>query len=344
MKRALNRFFYIYIAIIILFILTFKGDSIKTQESIFVNSEERYVYPGGFQVGLYLDFDGVYVDGIQTITQYDGIKITPCEDKIYKGDYILAINDEILHSKKDMINVIKNSEGKELDIQVLREGDKKHIKLTPVKAVTGDYMLGLWVKDDTQGIGTVTYIDSNGDFAALGHGISDNNKGKAINLEKGFVYKAKIIAIVKGEKGKPGELVGSIDYKRENFIGDIKDNSVKGVYGTKLDCFVEEYNLEMMQVGHMKDVESGKAFVRFYKGNEYKDYEIYINELNYNETKNITFEVKSDELLDLTNGIVQGMSGCPIIQNGKIIGAVTHVFVDDSTKGYGIFIDNMLYR
>jgi stage IV sporulation protein B len=216
------------------------------------------------------------------------------------------------------------------------------VSIQPVLDESGEYKIGLWVKDDAQGIGTLTFIDSNQCFGALGHGISDETTSSLLNIENGLLYKTKIVSIIKGSNGKPGELVGTIDYSGTEKLGRIIENSSCGIYGKLDKDLTKTYNLELMEVGVSSLVHKGTAFIRMYQGNEYKDYEIELTNISYNGQKNLTFCVKSEELLNLTNGIVQGMSGCPIIQDNNVIGAVTHVLVDDSTKGYGIFIEKMM--
>ena len=156
-----------------------------------------------------------------------------------------------------------------------------------------------------------------------------------------MIYRTRILSIVPGKNGEPGELLGTIDYREDN-IGSIRRNTDKGIYGENAYSLYKEYSPELMKAAGSYEASKGTAYIRFYNNGSFHDYEIDITDLKYGDSKNITFKVTSGELLKLTNGIVQGMSGSPIIQNGKIIGAVTHVFVDDSTCGYGIFIDRML--
>jgi stage IV sporulation protein B len=237
---------------------------------------------------------------------------------------------------------VKESGGKSLTFSLLRGGIEFDVSISPVLDESGEYKIGLWVKDDAQGIGTVTYIDSNLYFGALGHGISDETTSSLLNIENGLLYKTKIMSIIKGSDGKPGELVGTIDYSATEKLGRIIENRSCGIYGKLDKDLIETYGLELMEVGISSQVHKGTAYIRMYSNNGYKDYEIELINISYNGQKNLTFCVTSEELLELTNGIVQGMSGCPIIQDNKLIGAVTHVFVDDSTKGYGIFIEKMM--
>lgn len=303
---------------------------------------EKYVYTGGFQVGIYLKCDGIYVVNTETICTDDGQNIAPAKGLIKKGDYIIEADNEKVETKEQLSKIISECDGQPVSLVIRRDGNISYADITPVKNVAGEYKAGIWIKDDTQGVGTVTYVCDDGGFAALGHGISDNETGKVLEITGGNIYKTRILSIVPGKNGEPGELLGTIDYKQENIIGDIDKNTDKGIYGENAYSFYEEFSPDLMPVGGAYEVKKGKAYVRFYTNGSYNDYEIEINDIRYAESKNITFKVTSPELLKLTNGIVQGMSGSPIIQNGKIVGAVTHVFVDDSTCGYGIFIDKML--
>lgn len=303
--------------------------------------DERYIYSGGFQVGIYLKCNGVYVVSTETICTYDGKNVVPVSEKLGKGDYIIKVNDNAVSTKEQLSQLVAASDGKSINITVRRDNQELSYDVTPVKNVAGEYKLGIWVKDDTQGVGTVTYVCEDGTFAALGHGISDNETGNVLDISGGSIYRTRILSIVPGKNGEPGELLGTIDYREHN-IGSISRNTDKGIYGENAYSLYSEYSPELIKAAGSYEVTKGAAYIRFYNNGGFHDYEIDITDLKYGDSKNITFKVTSDELLELTNGIVQGMSGSPIIQNGKLIGAVTHVFIDDSTCGYGIFIDKML--
>ena len=304
--------------------------------------EPDYVYPCGFQIGLYLKTDGVLAVNTQSITDIYGNEVNPCENIIRQGDYILAVNAEKVSSKGTLAEAVKKCSGTEVVFTILRNGQQFDVSVTPVMDEGGNYKIGLWVKDDAQGIGTMTYIDSSGGFGALGHGISDETTAGLLTIHDGRLYKTKIVSIIKGTEGTPGEFIGTIDYQEKNFLGSIRKNTVSGIFGTLDKNLAEEYELEYMQVGYSHEVEKGKAYIRMYTDNSYQDYQIEIDHISYGGQKNLTFTVKSPELLAMTNGIVQGMSGSPILQNGKFVGAVTHVFIDNPTKGYGIFAETML--
>ena len=304
--------------------------------------EQKNVYPCGFQTGLYMKTDGVLVVGTENIEDSYGNLISPCENVIRTGDYISAVNGNYINRKDELIDIISEFNGGELIFTVRRNESDIDVSIRPVRDTNGDYKVGLWVKDDAQGIGTVTYIDEGGRFGALGHGITDTDTDKLLDISDGALYRTNIISIIKGEDGTPGEFVGTIDYKKSNVLGEINSNRTNGIYGTIDTKLIEEYDLKMMSVGYSYETHKGTAAIRMYVKGEFKEYPIIIEELSNNESKNITFRVVSEELLELTNGIVQGMSGCPIIQDGKIIGAVTHVFIDNSKCGYGIYMEKMM--
>ena len=303
-------------------------------------AEQTGSYP--MQIGLYLKTDGVLAVNTQSITDIYGNEVNPCENIIRQGDYILAVNAEKVSSKGTLAEAVKKCGGTEVVFTILRNGQQFDVSVTPVMDEGGNYKIGLWVKDDAQGIGTMTYIDSSGGFGALGHGISDETTAGLLTIHDGRLYKTKIVSIIKGTEGTPGEFIGTIDYQEKNFLGSIRKNTVSGIFGTLDKNLAEEYELEYMQVGYSHEVEKGKAYIRMYTDNSYQDYQIEIDHISYGGQKNLTFTVKSPELLAMTNGIVQGMSGSPILQNGKFVGAVTHVFIDNPTKGYGIFAETML--
>ena len=307
--------------------------------------EQKELYAGGMPVGVYLKSEGVLVVDNATFMTMDGRSVCPSENIIRKGDNILSVNGANVSNKNELIDCIMNCEGKELILKIKRNEECFDVKVTPQKDSAGDYKIGLWIRDDTQGIGTLTYVDEQGNFGSLGHGISDVDTGELFHIQEGILYRASILTIVKGQSGAPGEYIGTIDYSSKNQIGQIYCNSKQGVFG-RLNMnqpFLQK--LRKYQVGYKYDVQHGKAYILCGLDENVKPYDITIDAVDYsngNINKGIEFTVKDADLIQMTNGIVQGMSGCPIIQDGKIIGAVTHVFVNDSTKGYGIFIENML--
>lgn len=304
--------------------------------------EQKNVYPCGFQAGLYMKTDGVLVVKTENIKDEYGNFISPCENIIRAGDYIVAVNGKVVSKKEELMDMVSEFSSDEMVFTVRRNNSNIDVSIRPVKNENGEYKAGLWVKDDAQGIGTVTFIDENGNFGALGHGISDTDTENMLQISEGALYRTNIISIVKGADGTPGEFIGTIDYRKSNILGQINVNCSNGVYGTINKELIDEYNLTLLPVGYSYEAHKGEALIRMYVKGELKEYPIVIEDLSNSESKNITFRVTSQELLDMTNGIVQGMSGCPIIQDGKIIGAVTHVFIDNSKCGYGIYLEKML--
>lgn len=302
----------------------------------------RSVYACGNTIGIYLKSDGVLVIDTGSFSS-GGREVSPCKGILFSGDYITHVNDEKVNSKAALIKLVENNTEKEMILTIRRNKNLTKVKVSPEMDETGKYKLGVWVKDDCQGIGTLTYIDENGAFGALGHGICDSDTGLLMEVGGGVLYNAKVLSVIKGRSGTPGEYVGTIDYSGENVLGYINKNEELGIYGRtngkmNPDC-------EIMEAGYKYDTHIGKAYMRTSINGKVENYEIEILELDYSQNcgnKGIVFQVTDPKLLELTNGIVQGQSGSPIIQDGKLVGAVTHVFVNDSTCGYGIFLETML--
>ena len=207
--------------------------------------------------------------------------------------------------------------------------------------------MGAWLRDSAQGIGTMTYLDGQNRFGALGHGINDMDTGELLKLGSGLLYHTEIVAVKRGERGNPGELTGVIEYKPDQVSGVIVDNTIQGIYGVANAELLSEYTLNSspLPIALKPEVTTGAAQILCTINGEAKYYDIELTKLTPGKdavNRQISLEVTDPELLSLTGGIVQGMSGAPIIQNGKFVGAVTHVLVQDSTKGYGIFIEDML--
>ncbi len=327
----------------------FKLFGLISMKKVLVNvCEETLVIPCGIPVGIYIETDGVMVVDIGDITLEDGTTKSPASDIIWPGDYIVKVGSEKVRTKEELVIAISESQQRSagyVTIGLYRDGRYQEVRILPVKAQDGSYKIGTWVRDDCQGLGTLTYIDSEGKFGALGHGISDVDTGKIVDTCGGRLYCARIWSIVKGKSGAPGEVVGSINYDPSYFLGIIEDNTDIGIYGTcdeNIYQYIESYALP---VGYKQEIDLGSAYIRSFIDGSIRDYEINITSIdasNGNHNKGISFTVTDRELLESTGGIIQGMSGSPIIQNGKIIGAVTHVLVNDPTRGYGIFIENML--
>lgn len=308
-------------------------------------SDTKYAIPCGNPIGIYMKSDGLMVIGTGEVTTKNGEVIDPSEGILKSGDYIEAINGIAAVDKKDMIKAVNNSGTDPLMLEVRRDGQEMEVQMTPVETAEGDYKLGLWIRDDTQGIGTMTYMDVNGDFGALGHGISDSDTGMLVSTSGGDLYDTEILGIEKGTFGKPGVMSGVIYYGGQSKLGTIDSNTEEGIFGTANEKLKSRIKSEAIPIGYRQDVKKGPAYIRSNISGETKDYEIEIQKVDYStarKSKDMVIKVTDPALLELTGGIVQGMSGSPIIQDGKLIGAVTHVFIQDSTRGYGIFIENML--
>ncbi|MSA01323.1 SpoIVB peptidase [Lactonifactor sp. BIOML-A3] len=307
--------------------------------------EDTWVAASGTPIGLYMETEGVMIIGSGDVVSTDGIAYQPAEHIVQAGDYILKANGTDITNKNQLISMINDSNGETMELLVDRNGEEIPLSLTPLLGEDNSYKLGIWVRDNTQGIGTLTYVDAHGNYGALGHGISDVDTGELLKLERGELYQAEILSVMKGSKGNPGELSGVINYQKSNQLGSIDINSEKGIFGTIPAESRESLHLVPMEVGLKQDVTTGSAKILTTVKGETKEFDIEITEIFWDQAdtnKAFSIQVTDPELLEYSGGIVQGMSGSPVIQNGKIIGAVTHVFVQDATKGYGIFIENML--
>ena len=307
--------------------------------------DEQEIYVSGSTIGIYMETEGVLVIDTGEIEDQNGEMKEPAKNLVRQGDYIVSFNGEKISTKRELINDIAGLDGEEVTLEVKREGESVPVSVTPVKDTKGDYKLGLWVRDDTQGIGTLTYVDQNGRYGALGHGISDIDTAQLLNIRNGALYKAQILAINKGSKGNPGELAGFIRYDDRNILGSIEINSKNGIYGQFYKGAEDGITLKKMPVAYKQDVKTGEASVLCNVDGEVREYQAEIKriDLNHEDTnKSFVIQITDEKLLEKTGGIVQGLSGSPVLQNGKMVGAITHVFVQDSTSGYGIFIENML--
>lgn len=307
--------------------------------------EPTDIYVSGATVGVYMETQGVLIIDSGEITGVDGLQYEPAKNLVQPGDYIVAMNQERVGNKRELIHKIHTCGGTSVELSLLRRGEEIQMALDPIVDEAGDYKLGIWVRDNTQGIGTLTYMDQDGNFGALGHGISDVDTGELMQIRNGDLYRAQVMGIHKGTKGSPGELSGLIRYDRSNIIGSISKNGENGIYG-KLDpkC-AQNLTLTPMEVGYKQEMKLGPASILCSVDGKVEEYQVEIAniDLNHPDTnKSFVLKVTDQRLLEKTGGIVQGMSGSPVLQNGKVVGAVTHVFVQDSTGGYGIFIENML--
>lgn len=308
-------------------------------------TEAETVIPGGIAVGLVLNLDGVYVAGTQEIVDADGEKQNPCEHILQTGDYILEADGKAVAEKEDLINAVKESDGDTVTLKVRRGNKTLETAVTPIEVGENNRKLGVWIKDDMAGVGTLTYIDADGSYGALGHGISDSETGELFHLKEGKLYESEIVAVNRGEKGSPGELVGMIYFRKDNYLGTIDNNTDSGIFGNLTNLPEEMAQQQAITVCHKQDVSNGPATILADVDGTIRSYEINIEDVSMNgrdANKRILLRVTDEALLKKTGGIVQGTSGSPIIQNGKLVGAVTHVLVNDPTRGYGILAEDMM--
>ena len=306
---------------------------------------DTYAIPCGTPIGIYLKSNGLMVIGTGEIIDRFGQTVEPALGVLKSGDYIETVNGLPMDDKNDLIEAVNRGNGDIVQMEVRRNGELLRLDLTPVQAEDGTYKLGAWVRDDTQGIGTVTYVDQNRRFGALGHGISDSDTGQLVDVKEGELYATEILGIEKGAPGNPGVMSGVIYYGTGTKLGEVTVNSEEGIFGSVNERFLQTVEMDAIPVGFRQDVQKGPAVILSNVSGEVKEYDVEIQKVDHasiQKNKGMTIKVVDEELLELTGGIVQGMSGSPIVQNGKLVGAVTHVLVNDPTRGYGIFIENML--
>lgn len=312
-------------------------------------AEADSILVSGSSVGIYMETSGVLVIDTGEILSSDGQIQDPAKNLLKPGDYIVALNQQKISCKQDLIDDLKDLDGSAVTVSIRRENSLVPVSLTPVQDSSGKYKLGIWVRDDTQGIGTLTFVTEDGKFGALGHGISDVDTGNLLSIKGGKLYCAQILGVQKGAKGTPGELSGLIRYRNDNVIGTINSNSENGIYGNFTGNFGSDSQqsiaLRKMKIGYKQELQVGPASILCNVGDGVKEYDAKITRIDMNHedsNKSFVIQVTDPELIDTTGGIVQGMSGSPVLQNGKVVGAITHVFVQDAASGYGIFIENML--
>ncbi len=304
--------------------------------------DELHVAVLGTPFGMKIYTKGVLVTEISDVTTANGNQNIAKKAGLKQGDYIVSVDGKKVYTNEDLVSIVENSCGKEIKLEIMRNDTKIYINITPVKSTDTDtYKIGIWVKDSSAGVGTLTfYSPSNNVVCGLGHGICDNDTGDLLKLNSGEIVSAEILSIEKGKVGSPGKLTGKLNYKT---LGDINLNCEIGVYSLLKGNL--KFN-KLTEIALKQEVKDGKAEILCtIDSNPPQVYSCNIKVRNSNyhsKTQNLLVTITDQRLLQATGGIVQGMSGSPIIQNGKLIGAVTHVLVDDPTKGYGIFAENML--
>ncbi len=307
--------------------------------------ERKRVIPGGIPIGIYLETEGVYVVGTGEVEAADGLSYEPAYQIVQTGDYILAVNGKKIHDKDELIDCVQANRSDIMILKLLRNTQVIQVRVNAVETKEEDYKIGVWVKDDIQGLGTLTYMTEDMRFGALGHGITDTDTGELLEASGGSLYDTNILEIIKGVRGTPGEISGMITYSERHVRGMIDSNTSAGIFGITDQKTRGELAAEPVEVAFKQEISRGPAYVRSAVSGELKNYRIQIQEIRLNEddvNKGMIFQVTDPELLELTGGVIQGMSGSPILQDGKLIGAVTHVFVNDPTKGYGIFAETMI--
>ena len=296
----------------------------------------QYVIPGGQTIGIEVNSKGILVVGFYKVNGEYIAKDAGFKEK----DIIIEVNDMEVISINSMVNAIKNTESETIKFTVLRNNNEKAITLKLKSKDEEVLKTGLYVKDKINGIGTLSYVDPETKiFGSLGHEILESNTISKFEIKDGQIYDARVTSIVRSKIGSAGEKNAS--YNKEKIYGDIKENETTGIYGKYTH---EIPDTEKIEVGDSSAVTTGPATIRtVINENKIEDFTINIIKITTdNNTKNILFEITDERLISKTGGIVQGMSGSPIIQNNKLIGAVNYVIVNDPTKGYGIFITTML--
>lgn len=329
--------------ILCLFVLIFTYVAINFSEIVSVITSEKQteedikdmdIVLGGEAVGIKLLATGVLVMGIDR-----------SDTSLMVGDIILSVDDEKVESNSQIAEIVKKSSKSEFELKVNRMGEEFNVSINSIKDnITGEYKLGLWVKDSSAGVGTITFYDRNSlEFGSLGHGVTETKENYILPITSGGITKTLIYSVKKGQVKDAGELKGSLT---NNVLGDIAFNTENGVYGVLTDEGKELIeNKESISICPKSKIKEGEAYIYCtLDDNEVKKYKINIEKilLASESNKNMVIKITDETLLDKTGGIIQGMSGSPIVQDGKLVGAVTHVFLNDPTRGYGVFIENMI--
>ncbi len=307
-----------------------------------VSAAGRELIVGGIPFGVKFMSNGIVVVGFTEIETEGGSRIPAYDAGIRVNDIITHVNGKTVSSTMELMTMVEES-GDTIEITVLRDGNTSVFKFDPVCCEDGKRKTGMWIRDTTAGIGTVTYIDPETfEFAGLGHGICDTKTGEILKMDRGTVVDVQISGITKGKPGTPGELKGYFSSDKSGVLICNTPCGVYGVFSCLPDCLE---NNSTFETAVREEVKEGEAKIRCTLDNGApREYSIRIEEINYDshDNRSFTVVVTDDELIEKTGGIVQGMSGSPIIQDGKLVGAVTHVLINDPCRGYGIFIENML--
>lgn len=307
-------------------------------------AQEKTVIPLGQAVGIKLFADGVLVVDVSALEGVSG-KSPAQKCGIREGDLLLTFNGQKISSTEHLQELLRQNGDRPATLELQRGQENRTVDITPVCGADGSVRLGAWIRDSMAGIGTMTYYDpESGSFGALGHGITDADTAQLMSLGSGSIMETTVKAVKKGEKGDPGELKGDFSVQRD--VGTVTVNSDGGIFGTVSDSSFPAQG-QAVPVAAAEEVKPGEAVIRStVSGDEIREYQVQIVKVYHDEdtTRNLLLRITDPELLQATGGIVQGMSGSPILQNGKLVGAVTHVMVNDPAQGYGIFAENMLVR
>lgn len=335
-----KRIFTMFICLILL-IFTYTAINFKELIAVYnsekdtrANIKDMDIALGGEAVGIKLLATGVLVMGVDRQ-----------DTDLLVGDIILSINDMKVESNSQVADILKKSTGDTLKLEISRNNSTFETNISPEKdSVTGEYKLGLWVKDSSAGVGTMTFYDKNTlRFASLGHGVTETKENYILPITSGGITKTLIYSIKRGEVKDAGELKGTLS---NNVLGDIRFNSENGIYGNLADSENDTIkNKESIQILTKSKIKEGKASIFCtLDDNQVHEYEINIDKVLLTSigNKNMIIKITDENLIKKTGGIVQGMSGSPIVQDGKLVGAITHVFLNDPTRGYGVFIENMI--
>lgn len=317
-------------------------------KDIDVTSIENYeVVPVGKIIGLKLYTNGVLIVGMTEIEDINNSKIKPYETSdIKEGDTIIKLNNTEIGSIENLEDAVNSSSGKEVKLTIVRDGEVLTSAVTPVEVEKNKYKLGLWVKDAATGVGTMSFYEPNSkSFAALGHGITDSDTDKLIDIDSGEIVTAKVISIQKSESGEAGEIRGSI--AGQGTIGNVYSNTEFGIFGSLIN--LSKLNIDTsksLKVALRNEIKLGKAQIRCTLDDGVtKDYDVEIEKIflnNNQNNKSMQIRITDQELLEKTGGIIRGLSGAPLIQDDKFVGAITNVLVNDPERGYAIFGDIMI--
>lgn len=321
--------------------------TLKVKEVSVTTYPKVKVIPTGNLIGLKLYTNGVLVIGTTEIKSINNEIEKPYElASVKEGDIILELNNQEVDSSKTLQNIVNESKGTKLDIKYTRHGEIYTSSIQAVQTATNEYKLGLWVRDSASGVGTMAFYEpETKKFAALGHGISDSDTGELLDVQTGEIVNSKIVNITKGQKGFPGEIKGSIS--KQTSIGNVNKNTNFGIFGTVNGTIntLEKYSAGI-EIALREEIQEGEATIlTTLEDGKTEEYNIKINSINIDNNannKSMQIEITDERLINKTGGIICGMSGSPIIQNNKLVGALTNVLVSDPKIGYGVFADIMI--